>query len=265
MYADRMGSITSVIDTTAGAVAAAYTYDSFGTRTQHAGSLFQFYGYTGREEDPESGLLHYRARAYDPNAGQFLQRDPLGFAAGDLNLYAYVWNDPYNWSDPSGKSVALDWRALTAATALSAAGTCAVAPDACQDEGSALASGAYGAFGVASAGVASLTDSITAALARLGDVLKNDDGDESNDEDEDDVPPPPIGHNNPPPEPPRPPVPPYVPGFDDPYKDPDNWGPGTKEPNMNPPPGPDPDPVPTSTAGKIIWFIAQIFRVGGNF
>jgi len=32
--------------------------------------------------------------------GQFIQRDPIGFAAGDLNLYAYVWNDPYSWTDP---------------------------------------------------------------------------------------------------------------------------------------------------------------------
>jgi RHS repeat-associated protein len=42
------------------------------------------------------------ARHYDAALGQFIQRDPIGFAAGDLNLYAYVWNDPYNWSDPSG-------------------------------------------------------------------------------------------------------------------------------------------------------------------
>ncbi|MEM7089913.1 MAG: RHS repeat-associated core domain-containing protein [Pseudomonadota bacterium] len=62
----------------------------------------QRYGYTGREHDPETGLIYYRARHYDPATGQFIQRDPIGFAAGDLNLYAYVWNDPYNWTDPSG-------------------------------------------------------------------------------------------------------------------------------------------------------------------
>jgi len=42
----------------------------------------------------------------------FLQRDPIGFAAGDLNLYAYTWNDPYNWTDPSG--LAVENTALTA-------------------------------------------------------------------------------------------------------------------------------------------------------
>ncbi len=60
------------------------------------------YGFTAREHDARTGLIHYRARAYDPLTGQFLQRDPIGFASGDLNLYAYVENDPYNWTDPSG-------------------------------------------------------------------------------------------------------------------------------------------------------------------
>ncbi len=102
MYADRMGSITAVIDTTTGAAVAEYSYDSFGTRTQYAGSLFQFYGYAGREEDPESGLKYYRARYYDPVAGAFLSDDPMGFAAGSLNTYAYVQGNPYTYLDPSG-------------------------------------------------------------------------------------------------------------------------------------------------------------------
>jgi uncharacterized protein RhaS with RHS repeats len=48
--------------------------------------------------------MYFRARHYDAALGQFIQRDPIGFAAGDLNLYAYTWNDPYNWTDPSGLS-----------------------------------------------------------------------------------------------------------------------------------------------------------------
>jgi hypothetical protein len=31
-----------------------------------------------------------------------VQVDPLGFAAGDTNLYRYVTNDPENYTDPSG-------------------------------------------------------------------------------------------------------------------------------------------------------------------
>jgi hypothetical protein len=39
---------------------------------------------------------------YDPVNGRFLQQDPTGFDAGDLNLYRYVRNNPVNQSDPSG-------------------------------------------------------------------------------------------------------------------------------------------------------------------
>jgi RHS repeat-associated protein len=102
VYTDRQGSVLAVVDPVTGTVEAAYEYDAFGKITQITGTLNQPFAYTGREYDPESGLYYYRARTYDPAIGQFLQPDPIGFAAGDLNIYAYVSNDPYNWSDPSG-------------------------------------------------------------------------------------------------------------------------------------------------------------------
>lgn len=81
---------------------AAYEYTGYGEITQTQGTLTQPYGYTGREWDAESGLYHYRARAYDPKLGLFIQNDPIGFAAGQLSLYGYVGADPFGWSDPSG-------------------------------------------------------------------------------------------------------------------------------------------------------------------
>nr|WP_286193644.1 RHS repeat-associated core domain-containing protein [Boseongicola sp. H5] len=90
------------VSVSTGAVAAEYDYDSFGQRTLVQGTEEVRYGFTAREHDARTGLIHYRARAYDPLTGRFLQRDPIGFASGDLNLYAYVENDPYNWTDPSG-------------------------------------------------------------------------------------------------------------------------------------------------------------------
>jgi RHS repeat-associated protein len=58
------------------------------------------YGYTGREPDA-SGLVYYRARYYDPSVGRFTQRDPVGYLDG-LNRYAYVGNNPVNFTDPNG-------------------------------------------------------------------------------------------------------------------------------------------------------------------
>jgi len=50
----------------------------------------------------EMELLPYRARFYDPGVGRFIQKDPIGFEGGDVNLYGYVGNDPVNWVDPTG-------------------------------------------------------------------------------------------------------------------------------------------------------------------
>jgi RHS repeat-associated protein len=62
------------------------------------------YQYTGRENDG-TGLNYYRARYYDPTLQRFISEDPIGFAAGDLNLYGYTNNSPTNFRDPTGNFV----------------------------------------------------------------------------------------------------------------------------------------------------------------
>jgi RHS repeat-associated protein len=39
---------------------------------------------------------------YNPSTGRFLSEDPIGFSSGDVNLYRYVSNGPFNKNDPSG-------------------------------------------------------------------------------------------------------------------------------------------------------------------
>jgi uncharacterized protein RhaS with RHS repeats len=51
---------------------------------------------------------------YSPALGRFLQTDPVG-TADDLNLYAYVGNNPVNYTDPTG-----EWAVKAAMGALNA-------------------------------------------------------------------------------------------------------------------------------------------------
>ena len=49
-----------------------------------------------------NGLYYMRARYYDPQVRRFISEDQIGFEGGDLNLYAYVQNNPINKVDPLG-------------------------------------------------------------------------------------------------------------------------------------------------------------------
>jgi len=100
-HADGLGSVAELTDS-AGAMAQAYLYDSFGQIVDEVGVLENPYTYTGREFDPESGLYHYRQRTYDPSVGRFLSEDSIKFLGG-LNFYTYVSNNPIRFQDPSGQ------------------------------------------------------------------------------------------------------------------------------------------------------------------
>jgi RHS repeat-associated protein len=63
---------------------------------------YTWVGRQGYQRDAETGFYFLRARMYDPSSGRFVLPDPVGFAAGDANLYRYCGNDPVNHTDPSG-------------------------------------------------------------------------------------------------------------------------------------------------------------------
>ena len=97
LYKDHLGSIVGTADAT-GTSTAVYSYGPYGEPNTLTGQRFR---YTGQQLIGELGLYYYKARFYAPALGRFLQTDPIG-TADDLNLYAYVKNNPVNWTDPTG-------------------------------------------------------------------------------------------------------------------------------------------------------------------
>jgi RHS repeat-associated protein len=78
-----------------------YTYEPFGTSAVTGQTNTNSYQYTARENDG-TGLDYYRARYYYPSHQRFISEDPIGFRAGDINFYAYAFQNPVNLRDPFG-------------------------------------------------------------------------------------------------------------------------------------------------------------------
>ena len=120
--ADHLDTPVKQIDAS-GAVAESVLYSPFGAVDSQTGSINTKHGYTGHEEDTDTGLVYAEARYYNPAIGRFLSQDPSHLYLGhqgftgligternlilsdpqQLNSYSYVRNNPVNLTDPSGK------------------------------------------------------------------------------------------------------------------------------------------------------------------
>jgi RHS repeat-associated protein len=99
---DHLNSVRLVLDES-GAVLDQIAYDAFGNIVAQLNPLVDNpLLFTSREFDAETGLYYNRARYLDPTTGRWTTQDPMGFAAGDANLYRYVGNTPTMLVDPSG-------------------------------------------------------------------------------------------------------------------------------------------------------------------
>lgn len=97
---DNINSVRQIVEGD-GTVLYSASYTAFGMTASQSGSGGDRFKFTGRELDA-TGQYFYRARYYGAGVGRFASEDPIGFAAGDANLYRYVENEPIDSNDPSG-------------------------------------------------------------------------------------------------------------------------------------------------------------------
>jgi RHS repeat-associated protein len=100
---DHLGSVREMF-TSGGTVVARYDYDPYGRSTTVLGTNPTDFSFTGLYRHSKSNLDLAIYRAYDPDLGRWLSRDPLRGAetSEGPNLYAYVQSDPINGTDLLG-------------------------------------------------------------------------------------------------------------------------------------------------------------------
>jgi len=107
LHKDHLWSTLAISDISANIITT-YDYDAYWnvSLTSWSQAFQNDRLFTWREYEKETGLYYYRARFYSSKTGRFLSRDPIGIQA-DVNLYAYVGNNPVMFTGP-------DWQVAQA-------------------------------------------------------------------------------------------------------------------------------------------------------
>jgi RHS repeat-associated protein len=106
--ADHLGTVRDLINNS-GAIIDHVDFSAFGTVLGETSptSGDRMTGFAMLERDTATGLNLAVYREGNPGTGRWGNTDPLGFAAGDSNLYRYTANAPVDATDPAGLEVIL--------------------------------------------------------------------------------------------------------------------------------------------------------------
>ena len=104
IVSDHLASPRVIVDASSGAIVQRMDFHPFGEIIQDSNPGWQPFGFAGGLFDADTGLLRFGSRDYDPRAGQWAAKDPVGLEAGP-NLYPYVGGSPVDRIDPTGN----DW------------------------------------------------------------------------------------------------------------------------------------------------------------
>ena len=118
LLADAIGSVRATVDT-AGVVSAETAFTAFGEPLTGDADSFGFAG----EQLDTTGLVHLRARQYNPTVGRFTTVDPVQPGAPGTtgyNLYTYAANNPTTFTDPTGQTVLVETQSLNSRAAQNA-------------------------------------------------------------------------------------------------------------------------------------------------
>jgi RHS repeat-associated protein len=121
VYRDLLGSVDVVTNSAGVKLNAKLSFDAFGGRRQEtwgsditASAMTTILanederfarGFTDHEMLNRTGFVHMNGRVYDPRIGRFVSPDPIvqfPTFSQSYNRYAYVFNSPMSFTDPSG-------------------------------------------------------------------------------------------------------------------------------------------------------------------
>jgi RHS repeat-associated protein len=107
---DANWNVTGLVNTS-GSVVERYVYDPYGAVTyltptwgsRSSSSYSWVYQFQGGRLDTSTGLYTFQHRDYSSSLGRWMENDPIGFHAGDGDLYRFATDSPTNQTDFNGE------------------------------------------------------------------------------------------------------------------------------------------------------------------